>query len=131
MAQTKINKENLGPLSINDDDIGPDGLSLDSINQSGAATNQVAQWDGEKWTPVSLAAGSIYVDNETPDGVVNGINKTFTLEYQPSPLSSVQIFRGGILLRQGEENDYSVVNQTITFAVAPEVNDVLVAFYRR
>jgi hypothetical protein len=131
MAQTKTPKERLGPLRITDDDV--DNISLDVINDSGATNNQVPQWSETegKWQPQSLPAGSTFVDNETPAGLKNGINKDFTIAYLPSPPASIQLFLGGMLLAQGIGNDYTVQNQTITFLTAPSPNDTIVAFYRR
>lgn len=129
MAQTRVPKSQLGPLGLIDEDVT--GFSLSVLTQSGAEDNQVPQWDGTNWVPVSIASGSIFVDDEVPAGDINGVNREFTLASQPAPLSSIQLFKGGILQRQGEANDYTVNNNIITFNVAPEVNDTLVVYYRR
>ena len=131
MAETKIPKERLGPLAIEDDDVNT--ISLEKLNQSGASNGQVPQWNDtdEIWEATSLVAGSTYVDAEVPSGTKNSINKIFTIQFQPSPPSSLQLFIGGTLLLQGVSGDYTIDNQTITLVRAPSANDVITAFYRR
>jgi hypothetical protein len=129
MARTKISKAELGPLAIEDDDVF--GISFDKILPSDATEGQVMQMIGGVWTPVSISGMSTFVDNETPTGAVNGSNTDFELAYMPSPPSSIKLFKGGVLMRQGLANDYTVDNQTIIFNDAPQINDVLVVFYRR
>lgn len=131
MGQTKIPKERLGPLAIVDADVF--GITLDSILDSNATNNQVPQFNEStgKWEPVSLASGSVFVDNEEPVGIKNSINKVFTIAHLPAPPSSIQLFVGGVLMQQGASNDYTVDNQTITMNVAPSANDSMVVFYRR
>lgn len=129
MALTKISKDDLGPLAITDDDITE--ITFEVITGSGATEGQVMQYIGGEWTPVSIAGMSTFVDNEVPVGVINGSNKEFSLAHMPSPPSSIQLFKGGVLLRQGIGNDYVVDNQVITFTAAPKVNDQLLVFYRR
>lgn len=67
-------------------------------------------------------------DAATPAGVINGINTVFTLSSIPSPASSLLLFLNGILQTQGV--DYTLVGATITYAVAPSIGDVQLAWYR-
>lgn len=129
MAQSKIPKDMLEPLAIGDADI--DEVSLVKIAQSGASENQTIRWNGTEWEPASFPVGQTFVDNETPTGLKNGTNKEFFLTHLPNPTTSLQLFRGGVLLVQGIGNDYTLDNKMITFANAPGVNDVIVAYYRR
>lgn len=71
-----------------------------------------------------------FSDSETPGGLVNGANTVFTLLFAPSPASSLETFRNGLLMKQGA--DYSVAGNTITFFVAstPQSGDFLMASYR-
>jgi hypothetical protein len=70
-----------------------------------------------------------YVDNETPAGNLNGVNKTFTLTQPPAPAGSLSLFRNGIMQRAG--TDYTLSGATVTFTpAAPQSGDVMVAFYR-
>jgi hypothetical protein len=71
-----------------------------------------------------------FVDGETPAGAVDGSNTAFTLATAPSPATSLQVFRNGLLMRSGL--DYSATGTTITFATpaTPQPQDVITASYR-
>jgi len=71
-----------------------------------------------------------YVDNETPAGLINGLNLTFTLNYPPSPASSLQLYRNG--MRLVVNSDFTLSGQTITFflSAVPQAGDALTAQYR-
>ena len=47
-----------------------------------------------------------YIDSEVPGGVVDGANTTFSLAGQPSPASSLALYRNGMLQKAG--SDYSL-----------------------
>src|SRR5580704_4969623 len=70
-----------------------------------------------------------FVSAETPGGLVNGLNSTFTLTNTPSG-SSLLLFRNGVLVQAGV--DYTLSGSTIQFAGAaiPQPQDTLVADYR-
>lgn len=74
--------------------------------------------------------GANFVDHETPGGLLNGSNATFTLTSSPSPASSLSLWRNGVLLRAGV--DFTLSGNTITFFVAtvPQAGDLLEASYR-
>jgi len=71
-----------------------------------------------------------FVDAEFPAGTMNGTNAVFSLMNVPAPSSSLEMFRNGLLLKQG--NDYTLAGNTITFlsGAVPQAADVLVASYR-
>ncbi|HXE12805.1 MAG TPA: hypothetical protein VN633_11830 [Bryobacteraceae bacterium] len=71
-----------------------------------------------------------FTDAETPGGLMNGTNTTFTLSAAPTPSTSLQLFRNGSLLRQG--TDYTLSANMITFSAAatPKAGDGLIASYR-
>ena len=75
-----------------------------------------------------------FADNETPSGMVNGTNVTFTLAHTPNPSAGVQLYvsapseSGGILQIQG--TDYTLSGTTITFSQPPANGAVITAFYR-
>lgn len=73
----------------------------------------------------------VWVDLETPAGVVNGVNTVFVLSEAPSPAGSLHLYRNGVLQRVGV--DYSLNGSTVTFnAVAtPQVGDWVVGSWRR
>lgn len=70
-----------------------------------------------------------FVNGETPGGVVNGLNPTFTLANTPSG-TSLLLFRNGVLTQAGV--DYTLTGSTITFAnpAIPQPLDTLLASYR-
>jgi hypothetical protein len=78
----------------------------------------------------SLAVTPVFVDGETPGGTINGANRTFTLANSPSPATSLDLYRNGLVQSIGV--DYTISGNTITFlAVAtPQTADILQAFYR-
>lgn len=70
--------------------------------------------------------------NETPGGVINGSNTTFTLANTPSDPSTVMIWLNGQLLTRGASADYTVSGTTVTMHNAvPIVGDVLLAMYSK
>jgi hypothetical protein len=70
-----------------------------------------------------------FIDQETPSGAINGVNGVFALSLTPSPSSSLEVFRNGLLLSAGV--DYTLSGATITFiAVVPQSTDTLTCSYR-
>lgn len=74
--------------------------------------------------------GPAFVDGETPGGIVDGSNATFTLAALPNPSSSLAVYRNGLLQNPG--SDYTASGQTIQFVAAavPQPGDTLLAHYR-
>ncbi len=72
----------------------------------------------------------IFVDAEIPAGVVDGANVTFTILSPPSPVTSLHLFRNGLLQKVGF--DYTLSGLTITFVSlsVPQPGDTLLAAYR-
>ena len=75
------------------------------------------------------APAAQFFDAETPGGLVDGSNLTFTLANPPSG-QSLQLFRNGLYMKAG--SDYTLSGSTITFAggAQPQPQDTLVASYR-
>jgi hypothetical protein len=71
-----------------------------------------------------------FVDAEPPSGAMDGANAAFTLANAPTPPSSLEMFRNGLLLKQG--NDYTVSGNAVTFTASaiPQPADLLLASYR-
>ena len=74
--------------------------------------------------------GVNFVDAEFPAGTLDGTNAAFTLAYAPAPPASLEVFRNGMLLKQG--NDYTISGNALTFSsgAVPQPLDALVASYR-
>jgi prefoldin subunit 5 len=71
-----------------------------------------------------------FVDSEVPVGSINGSNRVFTIATAPNPVSSLKLYRNGVLLKQN--SDYTLNGTSITFVTAatPQSGDSLVVFYR-
>lgn len=71
-----------------------------------------------------------FVDAETPAGLVNGSNVTFTLASVPSPATTLSLYWNGLLMSPSV--DFTLSNSTITFinGVVPQPGDMLKAYYR-
>jgi len=74
--------------------------------------------------------GPLFVDGETPAGLINGTNAVFTLGDSPAPGATLALYRNGLLQKQ--DLDYTLSGNVITFAGAsvPQAGDVLTAWYR-
>jgi len=72
----------------------------------------------------------LYSDGETPTGTITGVNTTFQLASVPSPAGSLNLYRNGLLMKQG--TDYTLSANTISFFLAstPQPGDTLLASYR-
>jgi hypothetical protein len=72
----------------------------------------------------------LFQDNEVPSGLVNGLNTTFTLQFTPSPSSSLSVYRNGILMKPGV--DFTLSGNSLSFYIAsvPQPGDLLAATYR-
>lgn len=85
-------------------------------------------------TTVNTVAGTGFlkyvaiVGNETPVGLVNSTNVSYTLANAPQ-VSSLQFYLNGQLLDPGAGNDYTISGTTITALFAPITGDKLRAFY--
>ncbi len=78
----------------------------------------------------SGSSGPGFIDLEVPAGLVNGANATFTLSQAPFPASSVQLYRNGILLKQGL--DFTLAGNVVTFSGGsiPKQDDILSVSFR-
>jgi len=78
----------------------------------------------------SGAAGPDFTDAEVPAGALNGANASFTVAAVPTPASSLNLYRNGVLQKAGL--DYNLSGNTIQFltGATPQSGDTLLAFYR-
>jgi hypothetical protein len=87
--------------------------------------------DGSSGACIDTTYLPVFVDFETPGGVVDGSNATFTLANTPTPATSLSLYRNGLMLQAGL--DYNIqADGSILFVAAavPQPGDVLVASYR-
>jgi hypothetical protein len=75
-------------------------------------------------------AGPSFTDGETPNGIVDGSNATFTVSALPDPAASLTLYRNGLLQKAG--SDFTASGQTIQFVATavPQPGDTLLASYR-
>lgn len=80
--------------------------------------------------PCGAGAAVAFVDMETPNGVVNGVNLVFTLSQAPNPPSSLHLYRNGVLQKAGV--DYVLSGNSVAFlsVSVPQTGDTLTASYR-
>lgn len=71
------------------------------------------------------------VTRETPAGVVNGSNPTFTLAAAPAPTGSLTVWVNGLAQRAGAGNDFTLAGAVLTFPAGaiPQAGDVIEASY--
>jgi hypothetical protein len=86
--------------------------SLNQISQS--LTTQSVQIDNLSITSRSLNSSKVFVNKETPSGLIDGINTTYILNHEPTP-GSDHLYLNGLLIEDGTNTDYSIIDSTITF----------------
>lgn len=67
------------------------------------------------------------VAQETPSGLINGSNTSYSLAQTPESASAVALYLDGLLLTQG--TDYTISGTAITMTTAPALAQVLRAQY--
>ena len=110
---------------------GNNGALGDVVGPAVAVADHVALFDGATGKLLKDGGAPVnFVDAETPVGVVDGANKTFTLANTPSPATSLFVFHktGRLIYINGV--DYTLAGAVITTTAAPAVGDVLYANYR-
>ena len=122
--------ENTGPGSVLT--IYQDGV-LTPINAPGPGYYFGTSASGELGyhpLPASVAGSSSRVWNETPTGGIDGVNAEFTLVTVPAG-QSLQLFKNGILMREGASHDLVLSGATITYSAGqiPVNGDSHVASY--
>jgi hypothetical protein len=80
--------------------------------------------------PCGSGQATSFVDGDSPTGIVDGANGSFTLSGLPAPATSLAVYRNGILQKAGQ--DFSASGNAITFVAAsvPQPGDTLLASYR-
>lgn len=83
--------------------------------------------DGTFSTPSTTGTAAEY--NETPTGLVNGVNATYTSTFNFIP-ETVRVYLNGLIQRK--PTDYNTSgNDTILFTTSPETGDEIRIHYER
>lgn len=90
-------------------------------------TNTIGEFGYHALPAASGPTGSLFSWNEVPGGVVDGVNKAFTLEHAPEPSQALLLYRNGLLLKQSL--DYLLSSKNIEFERAPTVGSSVLASY--
>ncbi|MHA1754548.1 MAG: hypothetical protein ACTSYR_03415 [Candidatus Odinarchaeia archaeon] len=65
---------------------------------------------------------------EIPSGDINGVNESYTITNTPES-GSLHLYLNGIYQEEGAGNDFLLSGEDITFSIAPETDDILIASY--
>ena len=72
-----------------------------------------------------------FIDSETPAGVVDGVNATFTLANTLTPTGSLSLYRNGLLQQAGADFNLQTDGSILFVSAAvPQPGDILLASYR-
>ncbi|MBI4911071.1 MAG: hypothetical protein HY820_46105 [Acidobacteria bacterium] len=80
--------------------------------------------------PCNVNNSPSFIDGETPAGLINGSNVTFTLANPPNPASSLALYRNGLLQEPGVDFDLSTNTVTFFSESKPQPGDSLKVSYR-
>jgi len=102
--------------------------SLGSIDGVSGSASDCLHVDGS--SGACGTSSTSFVDGDSPAGIVDGSNTTFTLSATPNPATSLAVYRNGIL--QKVSQDFTATGNTVVFvaADAPQPGDTLLASYR-
>lgn len=77
---------------------------------------------------IAMVVDHFHVYREKPVGNIDGINRVFFLERTPK-LKSEMVFRNGMLLNMGIEEDYTIEGKKIIFNDAPPTGSKILVNY--
>lgn len=77
---------------------------------------------------IAMVVDHFHVYREKPQGVVDTINRVFFLERTPKK-DSEMIFRNGMLLNMGLEEDYTIEGRKVIFNDAPPLGSKILVNY--
>ena len=115
-------------LAVKDEGITEPKLAMNNAPADG----KVIAWNDSgymEWVDPDVTAvteGDIIVENESAN--CNSSNTDFTLGSSPV-VNSVQVFLNGLLQESGSGKDYTLAGTTVSFATAPETDDILIIHY--
>jgi hypothetical protein len=80
--------------------------------------------------PIINSSGADQVTRETPSGLQDSVNTTYTLSFTPI-VGTEEVFLNGMLQEPGVGNDYTITTSTITYSVALTPTDKMRVTYRK
>lgn len=86
--------------------------------------------DGSSGPCGGSSSSPSFVDGESLSGIVDGSNATFGISAIPDPVTSLAVYRNGVLQKSGQ--DFTLSGSTVQFASTstPQPGDTLLASYR-
>jgi hypothetical protein len=105
--------------------------TLGSIDAASGSPSDCVHVDGSSGACGSSGGATpSFMDGDSPAGIVDGSNTTFTLSQTPNPATTLALYRNGIL--QKVSQDYTLSGSTLLFVTAntPQPGDTLQASYR-
>lgn len=121
----------LEPLTVRDKlETLPEGekLSIQAIQDLSKILEEMRQAASSKSSASLISKRIRFIDDETPSGAVNGVNKIFTLTSKFPEAGSLKVYVNGSRMRVTE--DYTLSNRTITFITAPPTTSIVLCDYR-
>jgi hypothetical protein len=106
-----------------------DTLWLSTANSGGTLGTTAITWFQIPTTASGLTSSN-FVDKETPTGLVNGSNTTYTLANTPVA-GSEHVYLNGLLQESGSGNDYTISGATITMLSTPLSGEKIRVSYRK
>lgn len=95
---------------------------------------EITLGSGLTMTGTTLSSGgftaSNFVTRETPTGLVNGSNVTYTLANTPTA-GTEEVYLNGVQQESGAGNDYTISGLTITYLTAPVTGDKIRVSYMK
>ena len=77
----------------------------------------------------TAGTGLTFSDNETPTGLINSSNTSYSLAHTPNPAASLNCYENGVHQIAGGA-DLTLTTATITYGTAPPTGSTLVCNYR-
>jgi hypothetical protein len=102
-----------------------------SVISSGYKINDDGSSENDIWTSNRINQEfNSFIYKESPAGDVDGVNAIFILNYEPIPQSE-HVFLNGLLLDEGSDNDYVLVENKIVFNEAPPAFSKIKCTYKK
>lgn len=116
-----------GLVAVESGSVNADSLYLSTANAGGTLGTTAITWMAVNGAGLT---NSNFVDKETPSGLVNGSNTSYSLANTPV-VGSEHVFLNGSLQESGSGNDYTISTNTITMLTTMLSGEKLRVSYRK